>query len=121
MFASDFNKPGGFIGKEALLWRKEQGAPKRRLVQFLLNDPEPMMYHNEPIYRNGMNVGYTSSGMYGYTLGASTALGYVNCEAGVTADFIKQGEFEIKIAGKRYGATASLRPMYDPAGERVKI
>jgi len=120
MFASDFNKEGGFIGKEALIQRKEGGTPKRRLVQFLLNDPNPMMYHNEPIYRNGVFVGYTSSAMYGYTLGASTALGYVNCDDGVTADFIKQGEYEIQIAGKRYGATASLRPMYDPAGERVK-
>jgi len=120
MFASDFNKEGGFIGKEALLQFKKAGIPKRRLVQFLLKDPDPMMYHNEPIYRNGEYVGYISSAMYGYTLGACAGLGYVNHGDGVTTDFINQGEYEIQIAGKRYAAKASLKPMYDPAGERVK-
>jgi len=119
-FACDFNKSGGFIGKGALLKQKEHGVNKR-LVQFLLEDPEPMMYHNEPIYRDGEMVGYTTSAMYGHTLGASVAMGFVNNEAGVNADYINSGTYEVEIAGKRYAAKASLRPLYDPKSERVKV
>ncbi len=119
-FACDFNKPDGFIGKEALLAQKEAGVTKR-LVQFLLQDPEPLMYHNEPIYRNGELVGYTSSAMYGHTLGASVAMGYVNKSSGVDADYINNGSYEIEVAGKRYPAKASLRPLYDPTSARVKV
>jgi len=119
-FACDFNKSGGFIGKGALLKQKEHGVNKR-LVQFLLEDPKPMMYHNEPIYRDDKMVGYTTSAMYGHTLGASVAMGFVNNEAGVNADYINSGTYEVEIAGKRYAAKASLRPMYDPKSERVKV
>lgn len=119
-FACDFDKEGGFIGKEALLQQKVNGV-KKRLVQFLLEDPEPLMYHNEPIYREGKLVGYTTSAMYGHTLGASVALGYVSNEEGINADFIKSGRYEIEIAGKRYAAQVSLRPLYDPTSEQVKI
>ena len=119
-FACDFNKSGGFIGKEALLKQKEHGVNKR-LVQFLLEDPEPMMYHNEPIYRDGEMVGYTTSAMYGHTLGASVAMGFVNNKAGVNADYINSGSYAVEIAGKRYAAKASLRPLYDPKSERVKV
>jgi len=118
-FALDLEKACGFIGKEAVLAQKECGVNKR-LVQFLLDDPDPLMYHAEPIYRNGALCGYTSSAMYGHTLGASVAMGYVKNEQGVDADFINSGSYEIEVAGKRYSARASLRPMYDPKSERVK-
>jgi len=119
-FACDFNKPAGFIGKEALLLQKKAGLNKR-LVQFLLQDPEPLMYHNEPIYRDGELVGYTSSAMYAHTLGASVALGYVRCDSGVDADYVNSGSYEIEVAGRRYSAKASLRPLYDPTSARVKV
>ena len=119
-FAVDFDKPDGFIGKEALLRQKELGAVKHRLVQFLLDDPEPLLYGSEPIYRNGKRVGHLGSGGYGHTLGGAVGLGYVDHEEGATADFIKSGLYEIEIAGQRYPAQASLRPMYDPKGLRVR-
>jgi 4-methylaminobutanoate oxidase (formaldehyde-forming) len=119
-FAVDFDKPDGFIGKEALLRQKELGAVKHRLVQFLLDDPEPLLYGSEPIYRNGKRVGHLGSGGYGHTLGGAVGLGYVDHEEGATADFIKSGLYEIKIAGRKYPAQASLRPMYDPKGLRVR-
>jgi 4-methylaminobutanoate oxidase (formaldehyde-forming) len=119
-FAVDFDKPGGFIGKDALLRQKEEGVLKQRFVQFLLEDPEPLLYGSEPIYRDGKRVGYLGSGGYGYTLGGSVGLGYVNNAEGVTVDFIKSGRYEIEVAGHRYLAKASLRPMYDPKGLRVR-
>jgi 4-methylaminobutanoate oxidase (formaldehyde-forming) len=116
----DFDKPGGFIGKEATLERKKKG-PDYRMVQFLLEDPEPMMHYGEPIYRDGEFVGYIMSGNYGHTLGASVAVGPVENDGGVvTVDYIKSGKYEINIAGTRYPAKASLRPMYDPKLERVR-
>ena len=118
MFAVDLGKPGGFIGEDALLRQKEQ-LPTRRLVQFLLDDPGPLLYHDEPIWRDGHRVGRTTSGMYGYTLGAAVGLGYVENADGVDAEHIASGRYEIEVAGKRFAATASLRPMYDPASERT--
>jgi glycine cleavage system aminomethyltransferase T len=115
----DFDKPGGFIGKEALLRHKEAGV-KHRLMQFLLEDPEPLLYYNEIIYRDGEPVGRILAGGYGHTLGASVGLGYVENEAGITADYVKSGAYEIQVAGVRYPARASLRPMYDPKGERIR-
>jgi len=119
-FAVDFEKPGGFIGKDALLRRKEKGVFEYYLVQFLLEDPEPLLYGGEPIYRDGELVGYLRSGGYGHTLGGAVGLGCVENEKGVSADYIKSGTYEIQVAGVRYPARASLRPMYDPKGERVR-
>jgi len=116
----DFDKPGGFIGRDSLLRRKEDGL-KYRMVQFLLEDPEPMMYYGEVIHRDGKSVGYILAGGYGHTLGASVAVGAVeNDGETATVDYIKSGSYEIDIAGVRYPAKASLRPMYDPKLERVR-
>jgi heterotetrameric sarcosine oxidase gamma subunit len=116
----DFDKPGGFIGRDALMRRKESGL-KYRMVQFLLEDPEPMMYYGEIIYRDGNPVGNIMAGGYGHTLGASVAVGPVENEGEtVTVDYVKSGSYEIDIAGVRYPAKASLRPMYDPGLKRVR-
>ena len=119
-FVVDFDKPGGFIGKEALLKQKGSGLLKQRFVQFLLEDPEPLLFYGEQIYRDGIRVGYVRSGAYGFTLGGAVGLGFVENNVGVTADYIRNGNFEIEVNGKRYPAKASLRPMYDPKSERVK-
>jgi 4-methylaminobutanoate oxidase (formaldehyde-forming) len=116
----DFDKPDGFIGKETLLEIKEKGIPKYRLVQFLLDDPQPLMHYGETIYEGGMRVGYIRAGNYGHTLGGSVGLGFVENQDGVSSEYVKQGKFEIDIAGQRYPATASLRPMYDPKLGRVR-
>ncbi len=120
-FAVDFEKPGGFIGMEALLKQRESRPYKARLVQFLLNDPEPLLYGEEPIVRDGSPVGYLRSGAYGHTLGGAMGMGYVEDEDGVTLDMVRSSSFEIQVAGERYPASASLRPMYDPKGERVRM
>jgi 4-methylaminobutanoate oxidase (formaldehyde-forming) len=118
-FACRFDKNVAFIGRDALLRQKETGL-KKRLVQFALEDPEPLLYHNEPIYRDGEIVGYTTSGNYGHHLGAAIGLGYVRHPDGVDADFVTSGRYEIEVACERFPARASLRPLYDPKSERVK-
>ena len=118
-FAVKFDKPGDFIGRDALLRHKESGPLKYRMVQFLLEDPEPLLYGNEIIYRDGKIVGYLQTGTYGFTLGGAMGMGFVENEDGATPDFINSGSYEIDIAGERHPAKASLRPMYDPKNERV--
>lgn len=119
-FAVKFDKPNGFIGRDALLRHKESGPLKYRMVQFLLEDPEPLLYGNEIIYRDGEIVGYLQTGSYGFTLGGAMGMGFVENEEGATTDFIKSGKYEIDIAGERFPAKASLRPMYDPKGIKVR-
>ncbi len=120
-FALDFDKSGGFIGREALLKQRETRPYKSRLVQFLLEDPEPLLYGEEPIMLDGVAVGYLRSGAYGHTLGGAMGMGYVENDDGVTIDMIRSGGFEIQVAGERFPAKASLRPMYDPKGLRVRM
>ncbi len=115
-----WHKPGGFIGQEALIQQRESGAPVRRLVQLVLSDPNPVLVHNEPIFRNGTLVGMTTSAAYGHTLGASVALGYIRNASGVTADFLANGVFEVEQANRRYAARASLTAAYDPQGLRAR-
>jgi 4-methylaminobutanoate oxidase (formaldehyde-forming) len=120
-FAVKFDKPGGFLGRDALLRQKETGVAQR-LVQFRLKDPEPLVYHYEPILRDGRICGYVTSGMFGHTLGSTVAMGYVKAESGaVTPDYVKAGSYSIRINGVEYEAEASLRPFYDPKSERVRI
>ncbi len=118
-FAVKWDKPGGFIGREALLEQRQSGCLKR-LVQFKLNSPEPLLYHNEPIWQGSSIVGCIRSGMYGHTLGAAVGLGYVTAPQGGVVHDIGSGDYEIEVAGVRHPATASLRPLYDPRGERIK-
>ena len=119
-FVVDFDKPGGFTGREALLKQKQSGILKKRFAQFLLEDPEPLLYYGEQIYRDGKWVGYVRSGAYGFTLGGSVGLAFIENEEGITLDYIKSGKFEIDVNGVRYPASVSLRPMYDPKNKRVK-
>jgi len=117
-FAVKTTKPE-FIGRAAVLKKKEEGL-NMRLVQFKLEDPEPLLYHNEPVLRDGQIVGYISSGAYGHHLGAAMGLGYVPCK-GESAAEVLASAYEIDVMGTRVRAQASLRPMYDPTSERVKV
>ena len=112
-FAVAWDKPGGFLGDEALAAQREKGL-RRRLVQFALEDPEPLIYHDEPIWREGALVGHMTSGAFGHTVGRSLGMGYVEHEDGVSSDFVESGTYEIEIACKRFAAEASLRPFFDP-------
>jgi 4-methylaminobutanoate oxidase (formaldehyde-forming) len=119
-FAVKLDKPGGFIGRDALAVQKKAGVPRRRLVQFLMDDSEPLLYHGEVIWRSGVAVGTIRAGAFGHTLGASVGLGYVEAAGPVTRDFVSEGDWEIEIAGQRHPAQASLHPLYDPKGERIR-
>ena len=107
-----------FIGRDAVLAKKESGLAMR-MLQFKLNDAEPLLYHNEPIIRDGEVVSYVTSANYGHTLGGAIGMGYVPCE-GESVGQILGSSYEIEVAGTRVAAEPSLKPMYDPKSERVK-
>ena len=118
-FAVALDKPGGFIGREALLDAAGK-TPTRRLVQFKLLDPAPLLHHDEPIVMDGARIGLLTSGGYGHSLGAAIGMGWVRDSEGVTAARLREVPFEIEIAGERYPAEASLRPFFDPGGTRMR-
>ena len=122
-FAVKTDKPasqlGQFIGRDAVLAKQEAGL-RKRLVQFQLEDPAPLLYHNEPILRDGEITGYLTSGNYGHHLGSAIGLGYVACHNSENAADILSSTFEIDVAGQIFTAKASLKPLYDPTGERMR-
>ena len=118
-FAVRFDKRAAFVGRDALLAQREK-PPARRLVVFMLDDPEPLLYHDEPVWRDGTLVGRIASGAYGHTLGRSVGLGWVANPDGVTEAFVTSGRWEIEIACERRSARAQLAPPYDPKSLRVR-
>lgn len=114
------SKFGDFIGRDAVLRQRQHAVQPKRLVQFILNDPAPLLYHNEPICRDGQIVGYITSGNYGHSLGGAVGLGYVSCADGVSQDWLDAGTWEIEIALQRVSANARLHPLYDPSGSRMR-
>ncbi|MDP4033316.1 MAG: glycine cleavage T C-terminal barrel domain-containing protein, partial [Pseudorhodobacter sp.] len=109
---------GDFIGRDAVLRKQDEGLA-RRLVQFRLTDPEPLIFHNEAVVRDGVIVGPVTSGAYGHYLGGAVGLGYVPC-AGQSAEQVLGSSYEIEIAGRRHAAVASLVAMHDPKSARVR-
>ncbi|WP_298259804.1 FAD-dependent oxidoreductase [uncultured Litoreibacter sp.] len=108
-----------FIGREAVLEKAEKGL-NMRLLQFKLIEPEPLLYHAEPILRDGELAGYLTSGSYGHHLGAAMGMGYVPCHGEKLADVLAS-TYEIDVAGVRVKAEVSSKPFYDPKSERVKV
>lgn len=122
-FAVKLDKPpsryGPFIGREAVLARGAAGLT-RRLLQFTLHHPEPLLYHNEPVYRDDCLVGHLTSGAFGHFLGAAIGLGYVRCQPDESIAQLAASKYEIEVAGTRFAADASARPLYDPTGARTR-
>ena len=116
-FAVKTAKPG-FIGRDAVLRKRDAGL-EARLLQFRLADPEPLLFHNEAVLRDGEFVGYISSGNYGHALGGAIGMGYVPCK-GESADALLASAYEIEVAGARIAAEASLDAMFDPQSLRMR-
>ena len=120
-FAVALDKPGGFIGRDAVLARKASGPLRRRLVQVLLEDPEPLLFHAEVVSRNGKPAGYIRAASYGFTLGGAVGLAMVDADEPIDQKYLDAGEWTVQIGDACYPASASLRPLYDPSSKRVHM
>ncbi|MDH3218794.1 MAG: FAD-dependent oxidoreductase [Gammaproteobacteria bacterium] len=120
-FVCAFDKKIPFIGRDSILQEKETGGfMYKRLVQFLLEDPDVVLYHHEPILNDSVIIGHLTSGSYGHTLGGAVGLGYVEIEEEITREYIEAGNFSIDVGGYHVAAKASLSAMYDPKAERMR-
>lgn len=122
-FTVAWDKPGGFIGREALLEQRARGTLAKRLVQVMLEDDSstaPLLYHEEPIVRDGVIVGSIKSGAFGYRLGKSIGMGYVHCPEGVSGEWLRSGRWEVEVACARHSVRVQVAPWYDPKNERIK-
>lgn len=120
-FAVAYDKPGGFIGRDALLRQREQGPARRRLVQIMVPDcGGKLLHHDEPIWSGNRIVGSVKSGAYGHRVERVLGLGYVSAEDGVTSEYLAASTFEVEIAWERYPAKVQLGPWYDQKGDRVR-
>ncbi len=117
-FAVAWDKPTEFRGKQAL--QAKRADKSNRTVSVLLNDPEPLLYGAEPVYRGDTWVGYMLAGGYGHTLGGAVGLATIDNADGVTSAWLGEGDFYVVVAGVRVPATLSLRPLYDPERLRVR-
>ena len=119
-FTCAWDKPGGFIGREALLRQREAGVPHKRLLQFRLDDETECLFHEEPLFADGQPVGVITSGMFGHRVGGSLGMGYVKRPHAITADWIANTRFEIGVGDRRVPAQAQVGAWYDPQGLRIK-
>ena len=121
-FAVALDKPGGFIGRDAVLAQKAAGPLTKRLVQVLLTDPDPLMFHAEVVRRDGAEVGYIRAASYGWTLGGAVGLAMIS-SSGQPIDqaYLDSGEWTVQIGDRIYPARASLRPFYDPGNKRIRM
>jgi len=118
-FALDLKKPEGFIGKEAVVAQKARGPLLRRLVQVLVKDPEPLLFHAEVVHHDGAPVGYVRAASYGHTLGGAVGLAMIEPRVIVDEAYLASGRWEVDIAGTLYPALVSARPLYDPQMKRI--
>jgi 4-methylaminobutanoate oxidase (formaldehyde-forming) len=109
-----------FVGRAAVEARKAAGPLTRRLVQVLLTDPGPLLFHAEPVLRDGKPVGYVRAASYGHTLGGAVGLAMVEGAEAVDKAWVDGAEWQVEVAGRLVPARASLRPLYDPANAKIK-
>ena len=111
---------GDFIGRDALA-EKLKTQPERKLVIFTLEDSEPLIYHDEPIYRDGELVSENTHGSFSHVLNAAIGMCYLKNPGGITDEWITSGKYEINVEGKRFPIKIHLEPPYDPKSERVRM
>ncbi len=113
-FAVKLDKPGGFVGREALVEAKERG-PRAVLCCLTLEDPRSVALGNEPVRTGNSVVGRVTSGGYGYSVGSSIAYAYLPPEhAGPGTDVA------VEIFGRWVKGEVAEEPLFDRAGERVR-
>jgi 4-methylaminobutanoate oxidase (formaldehyde-forming) len=122
-FALAVSKPGGFTGRDEVIAQRAAGTPGRRLVQVLLTDPDPLLFHAEIVRRDGSEVGYLRAASYGWTLGGAVGLAMVDSggTGPVDQEYLDSAHWSVQIGDSIVPARVSLRPFYDPEGKRIRM
>src|SRR5262245_13663776 len=117
-FAVAWDKPGGFIGRDALLKAREQGPPRQRVVSLIVDDPGADLFGNEPVLAGREWAGYVRAA-YGHTVGGPVGLAQVARDDGVTGQWLKEGDFRVRTPDGEIPARLQIAPPYDP--QRLRI
>jgi len=118
-FAVAFDKPGGFIGRDALVELRATAPYPGLLVSLLVQAPEVLLFGNEAVLCDGGYVGYVRAGAYGHSVGGAVGLAFLEHPAGVTAEWLGSGSFAVRTPAGTYPVTVSRRPLYDPQRRRI--
>lgn len=112
-FAVKLDK-GDFIGRDALVKQKAEGA-KQKLCTITLDDDRTIVLGKEPIHVNGKIIGWVASGGFGYSVKKSLAYAYLPME------YARPGtRLEIECFGEQVGAEVTQNVLWDPKNERIK-
>jgi glycine cleavage system aminomethyltransferase T/glycine/D-amino acid oxidase-like deaminating enzyme len=119
-FAVRLDKPGGFIGRDALVQSSEaspaaKAPPARRLCCVVLDDPRSVALGNEPIRIGGRILGRVTSGGYGFAVERSIAYAYLPSELATAGT-----RGEVEVFGEWVDCTVVAEPLYDPDGARIR-
>jgi len=122
-FAVSYDKPCGFIGRDALMRQREAGRPRKRLIQVSLEGGAnaPYLHHDEPLLMDGEIVGSITSGAYGHRMGASMGMGYVTCTESVTTALLDAHQWEVEVACDRFPIKVKLGCWFDPKSTRIRV
>ena len=102
--------------------RRQAASPlAKKLAGFTTDDPSVVLLGRETILRNGKQVGYLTSGGYGYTVGKPIGYGYIRDGEGVDDVYVRDGHYELVVAKEAVNARVHLEPLYDAANARVKL
>jgi glycine cleavage system aminomethyltransferase T len=118
-FAVAWDKPGGFTGRDALLVARASGAPARRVVGLLVEDPVVDLFGNEPVLADGKWAGYVRAAAFGHTVGGAVGLAQVECPDGVTAAWLSGQKFHVRSGAGDVPARLQIAPFYDPKRLRI--
>ena len=118
-FAVAWDKPGGFIGRDALVAARAAGPPRQRVVSLMIDDPAVDLFGNEPVLLHGRWAGYVRAAAYGHTVGGAVGLAQVASDDGVTSQWLKSGDFRVRSEAGDVPARLQIAPLYDP--QRLRI
>ena len=113
-FAVKLDKPGGFVGRDALVEARETG-PRAVLCCLTLSDPRSVALGNEPVRAGDSIVGRVTSGGYGYSVERSIAYAYLPPEHAGAGTGVA-----VEIFGRWVEGEVAEEPLFDPSGERLR-
>ncbi|MGZ8725607.1 MAG: GcvT family protein [Aeromicrobium sp.] len=104
-----------FLGRTAVETARAEG-PARRLVSFVCEEPDSMLWGGELVLRDGVAAGQVMSAAWGETVGASVGLAYITAPEGQTAsaDYLRAGDYEINVGGDLVSVRVLLKAPHDP-------
>ncbi|CAN5338291.1 FAD-dependent oxidoreductase [soil metagenome] len=119
LFACKLKTDIDFLGRTAVEKARATGSPFK-LASFVCEDNEPMLWGGELLLRDGVAVGQVTSAAWGEAMGACVGLAYIAAPEVADAAYVNAGSYAVNVGGDLVPVRVSLKPLYDPTGEKIK-